>query len=415
MRILVSGGGTGGHIYPILALVSALMANEEQQATQSDRAARPPAQTGHTAASASAGKPRENAEGQRSSGNQPLSAVELRYVGEAGGMEEALAARAGIPFSAITSGQIRGRAPWVVARNLVRMVRGAVLCSKIMRDFKPDVIFVTGGYVTVPVTWAAARHARQGRRGVPLMIYLPDLTPGLAIQHTSRRATRVAVSFSEVAGYFGDKAIVTGYPVREELLKADKHRARAALQLREDLPVLLVFGGSRGAHSINQALVAALPALLSHCQVLHVSGQADWAWISEVNEQRNPEPTWDRYHPYPYLHDEMIQALAAADLVIARAGASTLGEFPAVGLPSILVPYPYAGQHQHANAAYLADRGAAVIVEDAELPEKLEPTVLQLLDSAGKLMAMATAATALARPDAATNIVRELRKIAWSS
>lgn len=332
--------------------------------------------------------------------------MELLYLGEAGGTEEELARRAGIPFRAVETGQIRGRSPWVAARNLRRMMRGAKQCAAIMRDFAPDVAFVTGGYVAAPVAWAAWRQ----RPRIPLLIYLPDVTPGLAIRLTSRLATRVAVSFKEVAPFFGDKAIVTGYPVRLELLDADRGAARTALGLQDDLPVVLAFGGSRGARSINRALVAALPVLLPHCQVIHVSGQLDWPHIATAREHL-PDGLEKRYHAYPYLHDQMVQALAAADLALARAGASTLGEFPVMGLPSILVPYPYAGQHQEANAAYLAGRGAAVVLTDGDLGQRLAPTVLDLLGSPQRLEEMARSARALACPDGARNIVQALRQL----
>jgi UDP-N-acetylglucosamine--N-acetylmuramyl-(pentapeptide) pyrophosphoryl-undecaprenol N-acetylglucosamine transferase len=199
---------------------------------------------------------------------------------------------------------------------------------------------------------------------------------------------------------------------------ARKDTARAALNLDADLPLLLVFGGSRGAHSINQALLAALPQLLPICQVVHISGQLDWPAIGDAGMQIAAELAATagrsdvRYHPYPYLHDEMVQALAAADLVIARAGASVLGEFPAVGLPSILVPYPYAGQHQDANAAYLADRGAALVVPDSELAGRLAPAVLGLFTKPERLAAMAAGTRALARPDAAAAIGQKLRQLA---
>ena len=339
--------------------------------------------------------------------------MELRYIGEAGGLEETLARRADIPFSAVDSGQIRGRSPWVMARNLARMGRGAQQCSKLIREFKPDVAFITGGYVAAPLAWAASR----ARPRVPLLIYLPDLTPGQTIRLTSRLAEAVAVSFPEVAPHFPGKAVVTGYPVRPELLTARKETARAALNLRLDLPLLLVFGGSRGSHSINQALIAALPHLLPICQVLHISGQLDWPGIGDsglriAREFAAKTGQADiRYHPFPYLHDEMVQALAAADLVIARAGASVLGEFPAVGLPSILAPYPYAGQHQDANAAYLADRGAALVVPDGELAGRLAPAVLSLFTEPERLAAMAAAARALARPEAAATIAQKLRQL----
>ncbi len=269
---------------------------------------------------------------------------------------------------------------------------------------------MTGGYVAAPVAWAAWRS----RPRVPLLIYLPDLMPGHAVALTSQFAAKVAVSFPEVARYFPGRAVVTGYPVRPELLAADKQAARAALGLAADLPVVLVFGGSRGARSLNRALVAALPNMLPRCQVLHISGQLDWEWVrSELNRPDLLAAPWQtRYHAYPYLHDEMVQALAAADLAVARAGASVLGEFPAIGLPSILAPYPYAGQHQDTNAAYLADRGAALVIADADLGTQLAPTIMRLLEAPVKLHEMAQAAGALARPDAAANIARELCRLA---
>ncbi len=288
------------------------------------------------------------------------------------------------------------------------MTRGARHCAQIIREFRPDVVFITGGYVAAPVAWAAWRS----RPRIPLLIYLPDLTPGQAIRWTSRLAARVAVSFPEVALHFPGKAVVTGYPVRPELLAADKAAARQALGLSDDAPVLLVFGGSRGARSINRAFLEAAPQVLPACQVVHVSGQLDWPAVEAARAEIAAAPYGARYHAYPYLHDEMIHALAAADLVVARAGASTLGEFPARGLPSILVPYPYAGQHQEANAAYLADRGAALVIADSQLAARFAPTVLELLNSPTRLAELSAAARKLACPDAASRIAQELRHLA---
>jgi UDP-N-acetylglucosamine--N-acetylmuramyl-(pentapeptide) pyrophosphoryl-undecaprenol N-acetylglucosamine transferase len=296
---------------------------------------------------------------------------------------------------------------WTAARNLGRMRYGIAQCRALLSDFRPDVVLITGGYVAAPVAWAAWHHKPR----VPLLIYLPDLTPGLAIRLTSRLATSVAVSFPEAAAYFPKKAVVTGYPVRPELLAADRGTARAALKLESGTPAVLVFGGSRGARSINQALVAALPELLPRCHLIHISGTLDWQAVSEA-AGKLPETLRGRYHPYAYMHEEMIQALAAADLVVARAGASTLGEFPAVGVPSILVPYPHAGQHQDANAAYLAERGAALVIQDSDISNRLASTVSDLLANPQQLAAMSSAASSLARPDAADNIARELYLLA---
>jgi UDP-N-acetylglucosamine--N-acetylmuramyl-(pentapeptide) pyrophosphoryl-undecaprenol N-acetylglucosamine transferase len=288
------------------------------------------------------------------------------------------------------------------------MAQGARECAALIRAWRPDVVFMTGGYVSAPVAWAAYRAQPR----VPLLIYLPDLTPGRAIQLTSRLADKVAVSFEEATHYFGRKAVVTGYPVRADLFTAEKHAAWRALGLQGDVPVLLVFGGSRGARSINRSLLDALPELLPHCQIVHVTGQTDWRAVEEdvqkaVTSGRLPEGLRERYHAHAYLHD-MVHALVAADLVVARAGAATLGEFPAARLPAVLVPYPHAGQHQDANAQYLARRGGALIVTDAELPARLKPTLLDLLAHPDRLQAMAAAMAALGRPDAARNIAAEL-------
>lgn len=329
----------------------------------------------------------------------------MLYVGTADSVEETLAAQAGIPFRAIESGQIRGMAPWTAARNLLKAAKGAQQCRTLLRQFQPDVVFVTGGFVAAPVVWAAAR-ART-----PVVIYLPDVEPGVAIRRLSRYARHVAVTFPEVAAHFPGKAVVTGYPVRPEFLalagQEQRGQARQALGLSSETPVLLVFGGSRGARSINQALAAALPQLLPHCQVVHISGSLDWPEV-EKRAGDLPAEMQARYHPYAYLHSEMAQAMAAADLAVARAGASTLGEFPLMGLPSILVPYPYSGQHQDANADYLASRGAALKLADADLASRLAPTVLELLQEPSRLAAMRAAAGRLARPDAAQSIARLL-------
>jgi UDP-N-acetylglucosamine--N-acetylmuramyl-(pentapeptide) pyrophosphoryl-undecaprenol N-acetylglucosamine transferase len=329
------------------------------------------------------------------------------YVGTADGIEAELAGRAGVPFQAIESGQLRGMAPQIALRNVLKMGRGVRQTSQLLAAFRPNVTFVTGGFVAAPVVWAS------WRAGVPVLIYLPDIEPGLAIRWLSRLADKVAVTFPEVAAHFPGKTVVTGYPVRPEILTAAGRpgEARRQLGLAQDEPVLLVFGGSRGSRSINQALAAALPELLLRCQVVHISGNLDWPQAQE-RAQALPAELRPRYHLSAYLHDAgMAQALAAADLVIARAGASTLGEFPALGLPSILAPYPYSGQHQDANADYLASRGAALKIADAELPARLLPAVVSLLGNPTALQAMAGAARSLAQPAAAANIAQELLRL----
>jgi UDP-N-acetylglucosamine--N-acetylmuramyl-(pentapeptide) pyrophosphoryl-undecaprenol N-acetylglucosamine transferase len=254
------------------------------------------------------------------------------------------------------------------------------------------VLFVTGGYVSVPVT-LAARLA-----GVPILIYLPDMQPGLAIKFLARLADRVAVTAPSATDYFKpDQAVVTGYPVRRGLFDLGFDRESGSP------PVLLIFGGSQGAHSINQAVCKDIEELLEEAQVIHVSGQRDADW-TQARRASLPERLRARYHLHPYLHEEMVDALLAADLVVSRAGASTLGEFPAVGLAAVLVPYPHAGAHQWDNAHYLIKAGAAIAVADADLRTALAPAVLDLLADSSRRAAMRQAARTLAQPDAAQRI-----------
>lgn len=323
--------------------------------------------------------------------------AEILYVGHERGVEASLVPRAGIPFATISGGQVRGQAPWRLARNLWHLARGYRQARHLVVEFRPDVCFITGGWVTVPVALAARRA------GVPLIIYLPDMTPGLAIRALQRLAARVAVTVPEAAAYFPGKAVVTGYPVRADVWSATREASREALGLPLDGRALLVFGGSRGARSINRAVVAGLGEFLRRAHVVHITGPLDYGWVLEAASTLEPGMR-SRYHVHKYLHEEMPLALAAADLVISRAGASVLGEFPARGLPAVLVPYPYAGRHQEQNARYLAERGAAVVVDDARLSTDLVPTVNALLEDEARRARMAQAARALAVPDAASRI-----------
>ncbi len=286
------------------------------------------------------------------------------------------------------------------------MVQGGRQANALMARWRPDVLFVTGGYVCGPVVWAARRHQ------VPILIYLPDIQPGIGVQRLAPSATAIAVSFPEAAQHFHNtnaRIIDAGYPVRAQLRQRSmsKAQARTALGLEPQRFTLLAFGGSRGARAINQALAAILPQLPPDMQIIHISGKLDHAQAQKRAAALSPAQQ-KRYHLYPYLHQEMIPALHAADLVLARAGASILGEFPALGLPAILAPLPISGGHQRHNARYLADRGAAVIIENSALPNELLPTIQTLYRNPQKLAAMSQSSAALARPDAARRIAQAI-------
>ena len=324
--------------------------------------------------------------------------VELLYIGRTASVEERLATRAQIPFQPMEVGGVRGLAPWKAARNLWRVYRSVGRVRAMIRSFEPTAIFATGGYVSAPVIWAGALEH------IPSVIYLPDLEPGWAIRATARWATRVVVSFPEVERYFArGKAVVTGYPVRAEFFNIHKTSARRKLELDPNARTVTMFGGSTGAHHINQAAVANLTALAQLAQVILITGRNDEAWVNE-QVARLPDDLRARLCIFGYLDEDLPHALAAADVVVARAGAATLGEFPALGLPAILVPYPYAGKHQERNAEFLVARGTAIQVDDAALSDALIPTLKKLFDTPAQLKAMSDAMRSLAQPRAASNI-----------
>jgi UDP-N-acetylglucosamine--N-acetylmuramyl-(pentapeptide) pyrophosphoryl-undecaprenol N-acetylglucosamine transferase len=242
------------------------------------------------------------------------------------------------------------------------------------------------------------------------MLFVPDIEPGLALRLLARFADRIAVSTSDSQGYFAKSVIVTGYPVREGLKKWTPESGRAALGLGRDLPVLLVAGGSKGARSINQALVARLPEILEVAQVVHITGTGEWEAVSGATASLSGSLA-PRYKPFAYLHEEMGAALAAADLAVTRAGASVLGELPLFGLPAILVPYPHAWRYQRVNAQHLAERQAAVVIEDGALHTELFGLVRALLSDDARRGAMKAAMQSLARPEAAQALAAQLLEL----
>jgi UDP-N-acetylglucosamine--N-acetylmuramyl-(pentapeptide) pyrophosphoryl-undecaprenol N-acetylglucosamine transferase len=370
MKLVVSGGGTGGHVYPGLTVIKALL-------------------------------------DPKPSGSRlpTLKRTDLLWIGSRGGLEADLVKQADIEYIGLAAGGLRGKGLLDRARNALRILGSVGRARDILDEFHADVVLVTGGYACVAVTLAA------WMKNVPIVIYLPDVVPGQAIRFLSRFAAIVTVTSEESYHYFRrEKVVVTGYPVRPEFYSLDRAEARRELGLEPEEQTLLVFGGSRGSRSINQALVAGLRDLLPVCQIVHVSGTLDADWVAGA-AKKLPEELKGRYHHYPYLHG-MAQAMVSADLAVARAGASTLGEFPAAKLPALLVPYPYSGQHQTPNAAYMVRNGAAQLLPDADLKEKLVPVVLRLLGDAQALADMRESANAMARPDAAEAIAGQLWMLA---
>jgi len=320
-------------------------------------------------------------------------------------MEARLVERAGVPFKAIPAAGLHGVGLKALPGNLLRLTRGLFASRRILRKFKPDVLFFTGGFVAVPMALAGSR--------LPALLYVPDIEPGLALKTLSRFAKRIAVTTEDSFPYFKhrERLVLTGYPTRPDLSAWTRQEACRALNLTGETPVLLILGGSKGARSINNAVLAILPALLERTQVIHITGELDWNKV-EMVQKGLTESQAARYHAFTYLHEEMGAALVAADLVVSRAGASTLGEYPLFGLPAVLVPYPYAWRYQKVNADYLTRHGAAVLLEDAQLMEKLLPTVNDLLKNLNQLASMRNAMQSLSHPQAADEISSQLLALA---
>lgn len=359
MRLLVCAGGTGGGVYPALSIVQAA--------------------------------------------RQAGLLTEVLWVGGEGGMEAALVQREDIAFEAIPAAGVHGVGLKKLPVNVLRLLRGTLAARRILKTYQPDVMLFTGGYVAVPVAFAG-RH-------VPIVLYVPDIEPGLALKTLARFADRICLIAEESRAYFPPRndLVITGHPIRENLANWNPAEARRTLGLDPDLPVLLVFGGSKGARSINRAVIGILPELLAEQQVLHLTGSLDWDEV-DAARQALPEALQARYRAFPYLHEEMGAAYTAADVILSRAGASAVGEFPAFGKPALLVPYPYAWRYQKVNAAFLTGRGAALMLPDEKLSEELLPTVRQLFTDTERRQNMAAAMRDLAKPDAARHIAEQL----WS-
>lgn len=338
-----------------------------------------------------------------------LDALELDkhsvlWVGGRGGMEEELVTRRGIPFEAIPAAGVHGVGLKRLPGNIWKLIKGFFASARILRTFNPDVLLFTGGYVAFPMAAAALRR--------PSLLYVPDIEPGMALKALARFADRIALTTETSAAYFPNKSklTVTGYPTRPGLKEWTKEKALDYFGFSPEIPTLAITGGSKGARTINTAVMKVLPQLLEKMQVIHLTGHLDWEVLDE-QAQRLPAELAKNYQAFPYLH-EMGAAFAAADLIVSRAGASTLGEYPLFGLPAILVPYPYAWRYQKVNASFLEDHGAAVLLRDEEMNTQLQSLIESLIMDPQRLNRMSAAMASLATPEAAFKIAALVNEMA---
>jgi UDP-N-acetylglucosamine--N-acetylmuramyl-(pentapeptide) pyrophosphoryl-undecaprenol N-acetylglucosamine transferase len=348
MRILIAAGGTGGHVYPALAVRRCL------------------------------------------SERSPEAAV--RWVGGHRGLERQLVP-ATVPFERLWLRSLR-----MVRLDIHRVLDPLRLLASLpqslwlMLRWRPAVVFTTGGYVALPVVGAAALLR------VPVLLWEGNVVPGRSVRAIARLASAIAVSFGETCSRLPGRCFVTGTPIRR--LSRDRSAARGRLGLPAAVPVVLVFGGSQAVRRLNDAVAQALRTLVERAALIHVCG-ADELAAAQARRADLPAPLRERYAPYAFLDAEMDDALAAADLIVGRAGSSTLAEASALGLPMVVVPYPHASAHQLENARAMADAGAARIVADADFDGRALLDAVALFDDAKGLARMRAAARSFGRPGAA--------------
>ena len=355
MRLALTGGGTGGHILPAMTVLEAVRA-------------------------------------------QAGDGLDVRWFGPADRGERARVEAFGLTFQDIPASAMRGRGPCQVAKGLFQLLRGTARAIRTLRAFHPDAVFSTGGYGSFPCS-VAARLLRK-----PLVVYLPDVEPGWAVRAEKRLATRIATT-TEAALAFLPKAktTVTGYPVRSIFFTQTRDEAREALGLSANDRVVVIAGATQGAHAINAAIFGALRPLVEAAIVFHITGPADADTALGLRSTLGLDLE-ARYHVSAF-RDDLPTVMLASDLAVMRAGASVMGELPAAGLPSLLVPAAYAGGHQRANAEWLASAGAAVIVTEADVTS-VPNRVLELLGDKERLSLMRGAARTAAQPGAAAAVAR---------
>jgi UDP-N-acetylglucosamine--N-acetylmuramyl-(pentapeptide) pyrophosphoryl-undecaprenol N-acetylglucosamine transferase len=314
--------------------------------------------------------------------------TQLLYVGRRGGMEEQVVPRYGIPMQTIVAAKLDMEKPWRNWSFPFVAPRALLQAAGIVRRFRPDVVLGTGGYVSAPVVLAAAAVR------IPVVLQEQNAIPGRATRLLSRVARVVATAYPDSARHLHAKAVVTGTPVRAEFWKP-----------RDDFPErprrLLILGGSQGAHRINQAVATAVPDLTGRLglDVWHQTGERDAAWLTSLGS-----PSSGRYHPFAFA-DDLAAKVYAADLVLSRAGAGSISEVSAAGIPMLLVPGPFAGGHQRLNAEPFERAGAARVIanEDFDGP-RLVQEIAAITDDPAGYSKMVSAMRGLGRPRAAEEV-----------
>lgn len=351
-RIVLTGGGTAGHVTPHLALLPHLL------------------QEGY----------------------------DVHYIGTEEGIEHKMMTLPGVTYHSVKSGKLRRYHDWKNFTDPFRVIAGAFQSARLMGRLKPDVCFSKGGFVSVPVVVGAWLHR------VPTLCHESDLTPGLANKICGKFAKRIATTFPECAQYLGSKAVCTGTPMRPELFAGSREKGLKMCGFTGQKPILMMMGGSIGAQSVNKALRAALPQLLPDFDVLHLTGKGN------IDESLNALPG---YKQFEFLSAELPDALACADFVLSRAGSNAICEFQALKKPMLLVPYPKGASRgdQILNAESFRQRGLChVLLQENMTADTLTQAIHDLMNDKHTLVKNLTAAPPADGTDAVLRLIHEIQK-----
>lgn len=363
MRILLTGGGTGGHLFPIIAITREL---------------------------------------------KKISDLELLFIGP-DDFSKNLLEKEGIRVKTILAGKLRRYFSPEIILDFLKMPIGLFQAFWHIFIFMPDVTFGKGGYGSLPavlISWLFR---------IPILLHESDTLPGLSNRFLSRFAKRIAISFSKTEEFFpSQKTALIGNPVRIELTRGSKEEAKRIFGLESNKPILLIIGGSQGAQAINEIILSVLPQLLEKYELIWQTGEINYNSVEEeIKQMSDLRPTNCRL--FSFLNENQLKhALVVADLIISRAGAGNIFEIAVCGRPSILIPLPEsASNHQKENAFEYAKKGATVVLEQANLtPNLFLGEISHLLNNPGLLQKMSDSARSFARPEAAQKIVEELIKLA---
>jgi UDP-N-acetylglucosamine--N-acetylmuramyl-(pentapeptide) pyrophosphoryl-undecaprenol N-acetylglucosamine transferase len=322
MRIVLTGGGTGGHIFPIIAVVKKLR--------------------------------KTVSEGE---------ALELLFLGPDRALEREVMEKELIPSKKVLSGKLRRYFSLRYIPDLFKFPIGVIQSLWYLLLFMPDAVFSKGGYAGMPVVIAAWVYR------IPVLIHESDITPGLANQIAAKFAQVIAVSFPSTANFFNPgKVMIAGNPIRDELTRGNSDEAQKIFGLSSKRKVILVMGGSQGARLINEAILHILPELLKKYEIIHITGESEYQEVVQEAGLLGIKAGHGGYHPCPFLREEISHAFAVADLVISRAGANALTEIAANAKPAIIIPLKIsANNHQELNAYAFAEEGAAIMLNQDNL------------------------------------------------